>query len=81
MQQLGPVIDETGQIGAGKLILSDAAWEQLLGRSAEQLVAASSLEVMEYLEVRMLFLRVTLGFGLCLGEEGVGRLAVWGVKM
>jgi hypothetical protein len=78
--QLGNVIDETGQISSGKLILSNEAWEQLLGRTAEQLVTAP-LDVMEYLEQRLLFLRLTLGFGFYLGEDEVGRLAIWCVKM
>ncbi|KAL1606389.1 hypothetical protein SLS60_003792 [Paraconiothyrium brasiliense] len=77
---LGDVIDETGTISTGKLIFSDAAWEQLLGRTAEQLVSAS-LEVMKYLEQRLLFLRLTLGFGIHLGNEEIGRLVVWCVKM
>ncbi|KAF2681655.1 hypothetical protein K458DRAFT_77332 [Lentithecium fluviatile CBS 122367] len=77
---LGNIIDETGQISSGKLILSDDAWEQLLGRTAEQLVTAP-LDVMKYLEQRLLFLRLTLGFGLYLGNDEVGRLAIWCVKM
>ena len=76
-QKLGPIIDETGQISSGKLILSDAAWEQLLGRTVEQLVA-TGLDVLRYLEQRLLLLRVTMGFAMDL-EDGVGRLAVWGV--
>jgi hypothetical protein len=75
---LGPVIDETGQIGSGKLILSDGAWEDLLGRSAEQLVG-TSVDVLRYLEQRLLMLRVTMGFALSLEDE-IGRLAVWCVK-
>ncbi|KAL5412027.1 hypothetical protein PMIN03_004500 [Paraphaeosphaeria minitans] len=77
---LGDVIDETGTISTGKLIFSDAAWEQLLGRTAEQLVTAS-LDVMKYLEQRLLFLRLTLGFGIHLGSEELGRLVIWCVKM
>ncbi|KAH6179386.1 hypothetical protein HBI68_042830 [Parastagonospora nodorum] len=75
---LGPVLDETGQIGSGKLILSDQAWEQLLGRSAEQLVS-TEMDVLRYLEQRLLLLRVTMGFALRLGDE-IGRLAVWCIK-
>jgi hypothetical protein len=78
VRQLGPIIDETGQISSGKLILSDAAWEQLLGRTAEQLIK-TELEVLRYLEQRLLLLRVTLGFAMCL-EEGIGRLGVWCIK-
>jgi len=76
--QLGPLLDETGQISSGKLILSDAAWTQLLGRSPEQLVD-TRLEVLRYLEQRLLFLRISMGFALKLEDE-IGRLAVWCVK-
>ena len=76
--QLGPVLDETGQIGSGKLVLSDRAWGELLGRTASQLVH-TDLEVLRYLEQRLLFLRVTMGFALKLENE-IGRLAVWCVK-
>ena len=78
--QLGNVIDETGQISTGKLIFSDAAWEQLLGRTAQQLVTAP-LDVMKYLEQRLLFLRLHLGLGVFMGDEEIGRLVVWCVKM
>jgi hypothetical protein len=63
--QIGPVIDETGQVATGKLIFSDTAWQQLLGRTPEQLVK-SALDVLKYLENRLLFLRVSMGFGWCL---------------
>ncbi|KAI4932948.1 hypothetical protein J4E85_003351 [Alternaria conjuncta] len=75
---LGPLLDETGQISSGKLILSDAAWTQLLGRSPEQLVD-TRLDVLRYLEQRLLFLRISMGFALRLEDE-IGRLAVWCVK-
>lgn len=76
--QLGAILDETGQIGSGKLILSDRAWTELLGRSASQLVD-TDLEVLRYIEQRLLFLRVTMGFALKLDDE-IGRLAIWCVK-
>jgi hypothetical protein len=76
--QLGPILDETGQISSGKLILSDTAWTQLLGRSAEQLVF-TSLDILRYLEQRLLFLRVTMGFAMSLEDE-IGRLAIWYVN-
>ncbi|KAF2825825.1 hypothetical protein CC86DRAFT_467442 [Ophiobolus disseminans] len=72
---LGPIIDETGQISSGKLVLSDKAWEQLLGRTAEQLVA-TDIDTLRYLEQRLLLLRVTMGFVWC-AEGEMGRLAVW----
>lgn len=34
---------------------------------------------MQYLEHRLLFLRVTMGFALVLEDE-IGRLAVWSVE-
>lgn len=81
-EQLGPVIDETGSTATGKLVFSHVAWSELLGRSAGEL-AASTLEVLRYLEQRLLFVRVTLLFGWC-GDgdaEGVGRLCICGVRM
>ncbi|KAH6642168.1 hypothetical protein C7974DRAFT_430696 [Boeremia exigua] len=75
---LGPVLDETGQVGSGKLIMSDRAWEELLGRTTSQLVH-TDIDVLRYLEQRLLFLRVTMGFALKLEDE-IGRLAVWCVK-
>jgi hypothetical protein len=56
-------------------MLSDIAWEQLLGRKAEQLVK-TGLETLRYLEQRLVFLRVTMGFVVNLEEE-VGRVGVW----
>lgn len=76
--QLGPVLDETGQISCGKLILSDRAWEELLGRTPTQLVH-TDLDVLRYLEQRLMFLRITMGFALKLDDE-IGRLAIWCVK-
>ncbi|UPX14921.1 uncharacterized protein EKO05_0005392 [Ascochyta rabiei] len=75
---LGPVLDETGQISSGKLVLSDRAWGELLGRTASQLVG-TDVDVLRYLEQRLLFLRITMGFALKLDDE-IGRLAVWCVK-
>jgi len=53
---------------------------QLLGRSAAQLIK-SDLDVMRYLEQRLLFLRLTMGFAFALGGDEVARLCVWGVRM
>jgi len=76
--QLGALLDETGQISSGKLILSDAAWSQLLGRTSEQLLH-TPIDVLRYLEERVLFLRITMGFALNLEDE-IGRLAIWCVR-
>ncbi|KAL8672372.1 MAG: hypothetical protein Q9168_003168 [Polycauliona sp. 1 TL-2023] len=59
---IGTLIDETGAIRSGKLVFSDEAWEQLLGRSAEELANCDG-QLLKYLENRILFLRLTLFFG------------------
>ncbi|KAF2489649.1 hypothetical protein BU16DRAFT_575344 [Lophium mytilinum] len=75
---LGTLADETGALAQGKLLFSTTAWEQLLGRSAFQLVSSSG-EVLRYLEQRLLFLRGREKKGDGVGE--LGRLCVWGVRM
>lgn len=79
---LGIVCDETGALAGGKRIMSSAAWEGLLGRTKEELVGAG-MEVLKYLEMRLLFLRVTLRFAWVAeeGEGGMGRLCIWDVCM
>lgn len=79
---VGPIIDETGTIASGKLVWSDRAWEQLLGRNATELSMSSS-ELLKYLERRMMGLRVTLVVGWMGGEGEAmgGRLGVLSVKM
>lgn len=79
---LGPVVDETGCSQAGKLFLSDDAWEQLLGRSKEDL-CETSLDTLRYLEQRIMYLRVSMGVAWWSEEEdaGVGRLWIWAVRM
>ena len=74
---VGTLVDETGSIGSGKLVWSTEAWEQLLGRSAETLVA-SSITVLKYMEQRLAYLRLSLLFGW---SEDVGKLAVCQVRM
>ncbi|EMC99041.1 hypothetical protein BAUCODRAFT_103758 [Baudoinia panamericana UAMH 10762] len=76
---IGQVMDETAVIGPGKLLFSDAAWEQLLGRKPLDLLRLSSQEI-KYLADRLLFCRVTLLFGWS-GEESKagGRVCVLGV--
>ncbi len=51
---------------------SDDAWEQLLGRNAEEL-ADSSLTLLKYLENRLLFLKLAVMFGW---SEDVGKLCI-----
>jgi hypothetical protein len=79
---LGPVIDETGTIGTGKLVLSQDAWISLLGSGPEDLCKMTR-EELKYLEARLLFMRVTLCFAWFAeeGEGGMGRLWIWGVKV
>ena len=72
--QVGLLIDETGAITSGKLIWSDEAWEQLLGRNAEELAAATgNVELLKYLENRLLFLKLAVMFGW---SEEVGKIVV-----
>lgn len=70
-------MDESGAITSGKLIWSDDAWEQLLGRDAEGL-AASSLKLLKYLENRLLFLKLAVMFGW---SEDVGKLCIMRVTI
>lgn len=74
---IGTLIDETGSLDRGKLLWSAAAWEQLFGRTVEQLLA-SDVDTIRYMEQRMLFLRLTLVVGW---SAEVGKLAVLGVKI
>lgn len=69
---MGLLIDETGAITCGKLVWSDDAWGQLLGRTAEEL-AGSNLTLLKYLENRLLFLKLAVMFGW---SEDVGKLCV-----
>jgi hypothetical protein len=74
---MGTLLDETGCIAPGKLLWSDRAWEQLLGRSVKKVTMMTTDEVRLF-EQRAVFLRVHLVVGW---EESVGRLAVLGVRM
>lgn len=76
---VGQVIDETAVIDGGKLIFSDDAWRQLLGRGPEDLLTLRYEEA-KYLSDRMLFCRVTLLFGWG-GDDSKagGRVCVLGV--
>ena len=72
--QVGLLVDETGAITSGKLIWSDEAWEQLLGRNAEELAAAmGNVQLLKYLENRLLFLKLAVMFGW---SEEVGKIVV-----
>ena len=69
--------DETGSITCGKLVWATEAWENLLGRTAEEL-AGSSTQLLKYMEQRLLFLRVSLMVGW---HEEVGKLTVLRVRL
>lgn len=77
---LGQVIDETAALAGGKMLFSDQAWHDLLGRGAEYLLKMG-YEEMKYLSDRLLFCRVTVLFGWT-GDETVagGRVCVLGVR-
>jgi hypothetical protein len=77
--QIGLLVDETGALTSGKLIWSDSTWEQLLGRNAEELAAATgNVQLLKYLENRLLFLRLAITFGW---SGDVGRIVVLGVSI
>ena len=77
---LGQVVDETAAIGSGKLLFSDRAWKDLLGRDAADLLKLGQ-EGVKYLADRLLFCRVSLMFGWT-GDEtkAGGRICVLGVS-
>nr|OQO19492.1 hypothetical protein B0A51_11538 [Rachicladosporium sp. CCFEE 5018] len=77
---LGQVIDETAAVSGGKLLLSDQAWTELLGRIPAQLLQMSC-EQIKYLADRILFGRLTLAFGWTSDESKAGgRICVMGVR-
>lgn len=55
-----------------KLVLSDHAWTQLLGRSSEEM-AQSSASTLKSVEHRMLYARITLRFWW---SAHVGKLVI-----
>ncbi|KAF2173008.1 hypothetical protein M409DRAFT_62645 [Zasmidium cellare ATCC 36951] len=78
---LGQVIDETGSISAGKMLFSDQAWRNLLGRGPNDLLQLGYEEI-KYLADRLLFCRVSLMFGWTGDERKAGgRVCVLGVRM
>lgn len=74
---VGKLLDETGDIGQGKLVWTEEAWEMLWGRSVDELCVMGSKEI-GLLESRVLGLRFSFLFGW---EESIGRLAVLEVRM
>ena len=76
---LGQVVDETAAISSGKLLFSNEAWRDLLGRGAEDLLKMGYEEI-KHLSDRLLFTRVTMLFGWT-GDESKagGRICVLGV--
>ncbi|KAK5131070.1 hypothetical protein LTR08_001356 [Meristemomyces frigidus] len=73
------VMDETACVASGKLLFSDRAWRDLLGREPEELLKLGHEEV-KYISDRLLFSRVTLLFGWT-GDESKagGRICILGV--
>lgn len=70
---IGEMIDETGKVGAGEMVLDDLAWEGLLGPL--QVFLGTSEKEVRVLEEGLMWRRVTVVFGWE-GEEGSGRLCV-----
>lgn len=77
---LGQVIDETAVVATGKMLFSDEAWQELLGRGPEDILKLGYDEV-KYLSDRLLFSRITVLFGWT-GDESKagGRICVFGVR-
>ena len=69
---MGLTIDETGGIERGKLIWSDMAWKNFLGRTPDMLARAND-GILRYLDSRLVFLKLTILFGW---DPKVGRLLV-----
>ncbi|TIA19430.1 hypothetical protein D6C80_02931 [Aureobasidium pullulans] len=69
---IGKLVDESGCITSGKLVLSDHAWTRLLGRSAQEMIE-SSASTLKSVEHRMLHIRITLRFWW---SEEVGKLVI-----
>lgn len=79
-RMLGQVIDETASLACGKLLFSDEAWRDLLGRDAEDLLKLG-YEEMKDLSDRLLFCRVSVIFGWTGDEtQAGGRICVLGVR-
>lgn len=77
---IAQIMDETACIGPGKLLFSDRAWRDLLGRAPADLLKLGYEEI-KYLSDRLLFCRVTMLFGWT-GDESKagGRVCVLGVR-
>ncbi|KAH8601721.1 hypothetical protein B0O99DRAFT_713739 [Bisporella sp. PMI_857] len=73
---IGTLLDETACIAPGKLLWSEKAWGELLGRSVKE-VCEMSIDEIRWLEQRMMFLRCHLVVGW---DESVGKLAVLGMR-
>lgn len=72
---IGPLLDETGCIAAGKLLWSPRAWEIFFDRTIEE-ITEMTIDDARWFEQRVLFMRLHLIFGW---ENSVGRLAILGV--
>lgn len=76
---LGQLTDETACISQGKLLFSDEAWQDLLGRKPEDLLKLGYEEI-KCLSDRLLFCRITLIFGWTGdGSKAGERICVLGV--
>lgn len=77
---VGQVLDETAAIGCGKLLFSDEAWSELLGRGPGDVLQLGYKELKE-LSDRILFTRVSVLFGWTSDETlAGGRICVMGIE-
>jgi hypothetical protein len=74
------VVDETGTVSSGKLLLSDQAWHDLLGQDVGSLVQLNADE-MGLLSDHIIFCRLTFVFGWSGGLTEVGgRICVLAIR-
>jgi hypothetical protein len=77
---IGYVIDETGMVSSGKLVLSDQAWHDLLGRDVESLLRLD-VDELGLLSDHVTFCRLTFVFGWSGGIAEIGgRICVLAIR-
>jgi hypothetical protein len=77
---IGYVIDETGMVSSGRLVLSDQAWHDLLGRDVESLLQLNA-DDMGLLSDHIAFCRLTFVFGWGGGITEIGdRICVLAIR-
>lgn len=77
---LGHAVDETGMVSPGKMVLSDQAWHDLLGRDVESLLRMDADEL-GLMSDYVTFCRLTFVFGWGGGLTEIGgRICVLAIR-